>query len=78
VIPGLVLSPYVWHTQDFNVLWMLAGLVIATWIHILTDKISSIKTIPKRFKRWVIKKLRSWYYKKRTNRIKRKTPQTIQ
>jgi uncharacterized metal-binding protein len=48
-IPGLALLPYVWHSHDFNVLWMLEGLVIATWLHILTDKISGVKTWMKNF-----------------------------
>jgi uncharacterized metal-binding protein len=57
VIPGLMLMPYVWHSQNFDVLWMLAGLVVATWIHIITDKISAIKNIPTKIKRWMLTKL---------------------
>jgi uncharacterized metal-binding protein len=67
VIPGLVLSPYVWHTQDFNVLWMLAGLVVATWLHIISDKISDIKNIPKIIKRKLMIKL-GFHHRKSTYR----------
>jgi uncharacterized metal-binding protein len=52
-----MLMPYVWHSQNFDVLWMLAGLVVATWIHIITDKISAIKNIPTKIKRWMLTKL---------------------
>jgi uncharacterized metal-binding protein len=54
-IPAVVLLPYIWHTQGFSVLWMLVGLTVSIWLHIITDKISAIKNIPKRIKRQLVK-----------------------
>jgi uncharacterized metal-binding protein len=64
VIPGMMLMPYVWHSQDFSVMWMLAGLCVATWLHILTDTVSAIKNIPKIIKRKLMIKLGFHHRKK--------------